>query len=90
MPQPTDEHAARAGGAGLAADALDAVLELLRERDGVDLSGYRRATLGRRVRSRMASAGAATLGEYLERLRADPAETALLLDRITCRSTLIL
>jgi chemotaxis methyl-accepting protein methylase len=75
----------RARVAELDPDALEPLLALLRERDGLDLSGYRRATLARRVRNRMISAGAAGLDEYLARLRADPGEAARLLDRLTIK-----
>ncbi len=64
---------------------LESLLELLRERDGLDLSGYRRSTLARRVQNRVIAAGEPTLAAYLARLRADPAETALLLDRVTIK-----
>lgn len=67
------------------AAALDAVIALVRERDGIDLSGYRRSTLGRRVRNRMISAAVADAAAYLARLRAEPAETGRLLDRITIK-----
>jgi chemotaxis methyl-accepting protein methylase len=66
-------------------DALRAVLDVLRERDALDLSGYRAATLARRVQNRLIAAGDASVAEYLERLRADPGETARLLDRLTIK-----
>jgi chemotaxis methyl-accepting protein methylase len=65
--------------------ALAPLLALLRERDGLDLSGYRGATLARRVQNRLAAVGDASLDAYLERLRADPGETVRLLDRITIK-----
>jgi chemotaxis protein methyltransferase CheR/two-component system CheB/CheR fusion protein len=65
--------------------ALGALLDLLRERDGLDLSGYRRSSLARRVQNRVIAAGEPSLAAYLERLRADPGETARLLDRITIK-----
>lgn len=74
-----------ADAAALDADALDAVLAVLRERDGLDLTGYRRSTLARRVRNRMISAGARGMAEYLDRLRTDPEETPRLLDRLTIK-----
>ncbi len=65
--------------------ALEAILDLLRERDGLDLSGYRRSTIARRVQNRLIAAGDPGAAAYLERLRADPAETARLLDRLTIK-----
>jgi chemotaxis methyl-accepting protein methylase len=78
---PATSHAPAAVDAG----ALGPLLELLRARDGLDLSGYRRATLARRVQNRMMSASETTLDGYLERLRADPRETGRLLDRLTIK-----
>jgi chemotaxis protein methyltransferase CheR len=69
----------------VAPDALGPLLALLHERDGLDLTGYRRATLARRVQNRMISAGDATLAAYLDRLRSDPGETMRLLDRLTIK-----
>lgn len=65
--------------------ALDPLLAVLGARDGLDLSGYRRATLARRVQNRMITAGETTLAAYVERLRGDPGETARLLDRLTIK-----
>jgi chemotaxis methyl-accepting protein methylase len=69
----------------LAPDELDRVLAIVREREGVDFSGYRRSTLARRVSNAMIAAGAAAVGAYLERLRDDPAESTRLLDRLTVK-----
>ncbi|HEX9049418.1 MAG TPA: CheR family methyltransferase [Anaeromyxobacter sp.] len=79
------QQAAAAAAADLDGGVLDAALAILRERDGLDLSGYRRSTLARRVRNRMISAGARGPADYLERLRADPGETPRLLDRLTIK-----
>jgi chemotaxis methyl-accepting protein methylase len=65
--------------------ALGPLLAVLGARDGLDLSGYRRATLARRVQNRMITAGETTLAAYVERLRGDPGETARLLDRLTIK-----
>lgn len=67
------------------AAALSDVLEVLRVRDGLDLSGYRRATVERRIRNRVISAGAPSLAAYAERLRADAAESARLVERLTIK-----
>lgn len=57
----------------------EAVLALLRERTGCDLSGYRRATILRRIRKRMILAGCDTTEAYLAKLDRDPAECGELL-----------
>jgi chemotaxis methyl-accepting protein methylase len=87
MPRGSATAVPQAGSAVLDVDgdALDAVLAVLREREGLDLSGYRRTTLGRRVRNRMVSAGVRGTAEYLDRLRSDPAETSRLLERLTIK-----
>lgn len=64
---------------------LEEVVLLLRERRGVDLQGYRVATLVRRVRNRMIAANVASLDLYLRRLREDPAEPDALLERLTIK-----
>lgn len=69
-----DEHAAIAG-----------VIELMRERAGIDFADYRQATIARRIRNRMIAAGVDAWPDYLARLRADPAEAALLLERLTIK-----
>jgi len=93
-PGETDEVAEsqsrqRTGDAGeLPADEmtwLARVLELVLERTGVDFSGYRLATLLRRVRNRMIAVSVPTLPEYFERLRDRPAETDLLVERLTIK-----
>lgn len=66
-------------------EALEEVVHLLRERRGVDLQGYRVATLVRRVRNRMIAANVSSLDLYLRRLRQDPAEPDALLERLTIK-----
>lgn len=61
------------------------ILRLVRERCGVDLSGYRRSTLERRVHTRMRAAGAATLDEYEALLGASDGEARRLLERVTIK-----
>lgn len=65
--------------------ALDAILQLVRARTGFDFSHYRRATMARRVRNRMARIGARTLEGYLDLLHASPAEAAALLPALTIK-----
>ena len=59
-------------------DALDAVLRVLREGGNHDFSEYRTSTLQRRIERRMALHGLAGLADYVERLRGNPQERALL------------
>ncbi len=61
---------------------LDAVLAELRESRGVDLGGYRRSMLQRRLAARMAQTRCDDPAAYLARLRADPAEGDGLIDAI--------
>lgn len=63
---------------------LGRILERLRERWGVDFQQYRPATILRRIRNRMLTAGVPTLPEYLERLN-EPGEDARLLERLTIK-----
>lgn len=67
------------------AEWLACVLGVLRERKGVDFSGYRAPTLLRRIRNRMITARATELPEYLRRLLADPGEADALLGRLTIK-----
>jgi chemotaxis methyl-accepting protein methylase len=65
--------------------ALAEVVAVLRARAGVDLRGYRRETLARRIGNRVISAGAPDVATYLALLRADGGEAARLLERITVK-----
>jgi two-component system, chemotaxis family, CheB/CheR fusion protein len=53
---------------------FDELLDLLKRSRGFDFSGYKRASLIRRVRRRMQMVGAETYGDYMAILRGDPAE----------------
>src|SRR5512141_1348100 len=64
---------------------LGQVLDLVRERKGLDFGGYRAATLLRRARNRLIAANVRSLPEYLERLRDDPAEADALVERLTVK-----
>jgi chemotaxis methyl-accepting protein methylase len=66
-------------------DVLGRALDLVRAREGLDLSGYRRPTLTRRLRNRMIAAGVRDARSYLDRLAADPAEGARLVERLTIK-----
>jgi chemotaxis methyl-accepting protein methylase len=64
---------------------LARVLDVVRERTGLDFGGYRPATLVRRLRNRMIAAGEPTLHGYLERLRREPAEADALVEKLTIK-----
>src|SRR3954468_8977068 len=53
---------------------FDELLDLLKRSRGFDFSGYKRASLIRRVRRRMQMVGADTYTDYMAVLRGDPAE----------------
>ena len=53
---------------------IDTVLDILRERTGYDLSGYRKSTISRRLQKRMIMSGHETPREYLAELDANPQE----------------
>lgn len=64
---------------------LNLVLDVVRERRGVDFRGYRLPTLYRRVRNRMIAARIGSQDEYLEWLRREPDEPGELLKRLTIK-----
>jgi chemotaxis methyl-accepting protein methylase len=64
---------------------LGELLAIIAERTGVDLAGQRPAMLARRAAFRIGASGARTAGDYLELLRADAAESWLLLERLTIK-----
>jgi chemotaxis protein methyltransferase CheR len=64
---------------------LAQVLGVVRGRNGLDFGAYRPAILLRRLRTRMIAAGARTFDDYLERLRADPAEADALVEKLTIK-----
>src|SRR5215204_6034550 len=53
---------------------FDALLEYLKKSRGFDFTGYKRASLTRRIHKRMQAIGAKTYGEFAQRLANDPAE----------------
>ena len=67
------------GAEQLAEDALQAVMQLLRQRTGHDFGHYKRATVLRRIERRLQVTRHATLPEYATFLEANPQETTLLL-----------
>jgi two-component system CheB/CheR fusion protein len=56
------------------ANVFQALLDLLRERTGIDFSLYRQTTIRRRLLRRMALLKQPTLGRYLEYVKENPAE----------------
>jgi chemotaxis protein methyltransferase CheR len=73
--------------AGAAPPELQDFLQQLFELSGVDLSGYGRRALLRRLRSVMASEGVPDLGELRSRMCDDPQFLAQLLDKLMLRVT---
>jgi chemotaxis protein methyltransferase CheR/two-component system CheB/CheR fusion protein len=65
--------------------ALGAILDVLRERTGADLTRYRPATVTRRVVNRMIFVGAQSFEQYLAWLLNDPREALHLLERVTIK-----
>ncbi|HET6546136.1 MAG TPA: CheR family methyltransferase, partial [Rhodanobacteraceae bacterium] len=61
-----------------AADHLEAICELLRDRVGHDFSQYKDKTLTRRVQRRMQVLQVETMPDYIERLQKEPAEAEAL------------
>src|SRR4051795_10281125 len=66
---------------------LEELLEFIRDERGFDFTGYKRASLGRRITRRMQEKKAASYSEYRHLLEADPAEYALLFDTILINVT---
>jgi len=56
------------------AQEFDALLEYLKRSRGFDFTGYKRASLTRRVHKRMLAIGVRTYPEFARRLEQDPAE----------------
>ena len=68
-------------------DAFEAVLRYMKDSRGFDFTGYKRATLIRRVRHRMAQAGYETFEEYLDVLQASSEEFSALFNTILINVT---
>jgi two-component system CheB/CheR fusion protein len=66
---------------------LEALLAYVAESRGVDLTGYKRPTLSRRIRKRMEEVGARTFEEYRDRLEVDPDEFPALFNTILINVT---
>ena len=63
------------------------LLTMLKETRGFDFTGYKRSTLHRRVRRRMALVNQATFGEYRDFLELQPDEFGLLFDSMLVNVT---
>lgn len=72
---------------GREAAQLQGFLERLFDLSGVDLSGYGKRALQRRLRSVIVGEGLSGLGELTDRIHADPRFLARVLDRIMLRVT---
>jgi two-component system, chemotaxis family, CheB/CheR fusion protein len=59
-------------------ESFEALLRYMRDSRGFDFTGYKRTTLMRRVRCRMAQAGYDTFEEYLDVLQASSDEFSAL------------
>ncbi len=66
---------------------LEELLAFIRDERGFDFTGYKRASLGRRITRRMHEKRAASYSEYRHLLETDPAEYALLFDTILINVT---
>jgi two-component system CheB/CheR fusion protein len=68
-------------------EALESLLQHLRDSRGFDFSGYKRATLERRVRKRMAEVSAGSFADYADYLEANPREFRELFNTILINVT---
>src|SRR3954467_7103503 len=66
---------------------LEELLAFIRDERGFDFTGYKRASLGRRIAKRMQETKAASYSEYRGLLETDPGEYALLFDTILINVT---
>jgi two-component system, chemotaxis family, CheB/CheR fusion protein len=68
-------------------DNFDALFLMLKESRGFDFTGYKRSTLHRRVRRRMALVNVATVAEYRDYLEMQPEEFSALFDSMLINVT---
>ena len=69
------------------AEGLGSLLEFLKRNRGFDFTGYKRPSLARRIRKRMAEAGVSTFEEYQDRLEVTPDEFTHLFNTILINVT---
>jgi two-component system CheB/CheR fusion protein len=82
-----EESAAAEGAAEVEDPALERLLEYLRDSRGFDFSGYKRATLVRRIRKRMDEVDVADYEHYVDCLEANPREFSQLFNTILINVT---
>jgi len=70
-----------------AEEEFEALLEFIRDDRGFDFTGYKRSTLGRRVRKRMQEVGIDGFAAYREQLRRNPDEFTALFNTILINVT---
>ncbi|MEV6105985.1 CheR family methyltransferase [Streptomyces sp. NPDC051940] len=68
-------------------EELEELLAFLRDARGFDFTGYKRSTLGRRIRKRMADADVGSYADYRDRLEADAYEFGALFNTILINVT---
>src|SRR3712207_178983 len=66
---------------------LDAVLEYLKTARGFDFTGYKRASIGRRIAKRLEAVGVSSHAEYLDYLQVHPDEFPVLFNTILINVT---
>jgi two-component system CheB/CheR fusion protein len=66
---------------------LDALLERIRERSGIDFSSYKPATILRRLKGRMTATSRVSLASYAAHLEAEPEEYARLVSSLLIKVT---
>src|SRR6185312_13253791 len=74
-------------GDGQVDESFEALLRFMRDTRGFDFTGYKRASLMRRVRHRMDQAGHTTFDGYLDTLQASSDEFAALFNTILINVT---
>jgi two-component system CheB/CheR fusion protein len=67
--------------------AFDALLEFLKRTRGLDFTGYKRASLDRRLRRRMETVGCPSYGDYLDYLEVHPDEYEQLFEMLLINVT---
>jgi two-component system CheB/CheR fusion protein len=68
-------------------EEFERFLGFLKEKRGLDFTGYKRASVARRVNRRMQAAQANSLSDYMDRLEVDPQEFVHLLNTILINVT---
>ena len=68
-------------------EGLEVLLGFLRDARGFDFTGYKRSTLGRRIRKRMAEVDARSYADYRDRLETDSGEFDTLFNTILINVT---